>query len=181
MGELRYTDIADTVRRMEWDGKAQLRITPWPDKPVPLPLAARVPSQLDATRSVILPIFKDGIPVEDKEPVELAGETYLELEQVDLDDPDSILDFVNTYGCLGGWAAYHDLFQEATNREADPLFFLLYHERLDSDLLFAAQKSAVRDEMATLPKWVPQEERRKWRKVTMDRLVHELPPLVETL
>ncbi len=167
---------------MEWDGKAQLRITPWPDRPLPLPLVSTLPSELDSSRTVLIPLFSHGIPVRDeREQVGLSGETYLELEQVDLDDPSSILGFVRKYGPLGGWAAYHDLREEAMNRPADPLFFLLYHEQLDADALWEEKRRALRDQLLDLPAWIPSEDRRAFRDRTVDELVHEFPPVVETL
>ena len=171
---------------MEWDVNTQVRITPWPDRPVPLPGTVKVQSQLDATETVILPLFTDGVTdavrPDKQKPVELTGETYLELEQVDLDDPQSILAFVDRYGCLGGWSAYNDLFHEATNRESDPLFFTLYHHALDGDATFAAREKAVREQMTTLPDWIPPNGRRQWRTMTTRRLVHNwFPPVVETL
>jgi hypothetical protein len=166
---------------MEWDGKAQLRITPWPDRSVRLPLIVRRPMDLDATRTVLLPSFSNGIPIDDEETIELTGETYLELEQVELDDPSSILGFVRRYGPLGGWAAYHDLQQAAMNRANDPLFFLLYHEQLNADDLWKRKERALRDQMMELPEWIPAAERRKWRKTTTSRLLGDLPPVVETL
>ena len=166
---------------MEWDGKAQLRITPWPDRSVPLPVAVRTPTELDATRTVLVPLFSQGMPVRDPEPVELTGETYLELEQVDLDDPASVLAFVRRYGPLGGWGAYHDLLEEAMNRSADLLFFALYHEQLDAGELWEQKRRAVRDQLLDLPAWIPQADRRAYRDRIVGELVHEFPPVVETL
>ena len=49
---------------------------------------------------------EDGEYAFDPRPVELSGETYLRLAEVDLDDPRAILTFVNTYGRLDGATAY---------------------------------------------------------------------------
>jgi hypothetical protein len=167
---------------MTWDGKAQLRITPWPDRPVPLPLVAKLPSQLDPAQRVITPIFESGIPVEQLKYVELTGETYLQLEQVDLDDPDSILKFVNEYGPLGGWSAYVDLRNKAESRAEDPHFILLYKDAIDGDALWRDKREAL-ETLATLPakKRISEKTRRDWQSHTTERLLHQLPPFVETL
>jgi len=167
---------------MEWGGKSQLRITPWPAQPVPLPLVARLPSQLDPSRTVITPVFENGIPIEQPELVELTGETYLELEQVDLDAPDSILAFVNKYGPLGGRFAYHGLRTEAEGRADDVLFYLRYWEALDGGPIWDTKREALM-QLSTLPanKRVSPKTREDWQKSTTERLLHQLPPVVETL
>lgn len=91
--------------------KTRYRVTAWPGRPSPLPPAVRVDSYLDPARKVILPrvVVSDGvylIPVEQFQP---SGETYLRLIDVDLDDPDAILEFVEDFGILGGNWAYVDL------------------------------------------------------------------------
>jgi hypothetical protein len=167
---------------VEWDGKAQLRITPWPDRPVSLPLAVRRPTELDSTISVLVPFLPSGVPpADDPEAVELSGETYLELEQVDLDDPASILGFVRRYGPLGGWAAYHDLREVALNREDDVVFFLYFDEALNAEAIWEQKRRAAREQLFDLPPWIPEAERRAYRDRTVDELVQAFPPAVETL
>src|SRR5437773_11158367 len=93
--------MADTLQ-------SQLRITAWPGVPLPLPDAVRLESVLDAEEGVIVPKAEGGPGawVELEQVVPVAGETYLQLAEVDLDDPSSIMAFVSRYGPLGGAAAY---------------------------------------------------------------------------
>lgn len=82
--------------------KEQFRITVWPGTVVPVPLRsefALVGYRLDPTGTVLLPSWdasRDRPLASD----EAGGETYLRLAEVDLDDPESILDFVNRFGIL---------------------------------------------------------------------------------
>jgi hypothetical protein len=96
---------------MKRDVKTQLRITTWPQSPLPLPEIRRVPSQLDRERGVIVPQL-DGWDLFSRfegEPVFLTGETYLHLRQVRLDDADAIHRFVTRFGPLGGREASFEL------------------------------------------------------------------------
>lgn len=131
---------------------------------------------------MITPVFENGIPVEQSLNVELTGETYLELEQVDLNDPDSILEFVNKYGPLGGWFAYHGIRTEAENRADDPFFYFRYWGTLEGNAVWAAKRDALM-ELARLPatKEISSKTRDDWQKNTTERLLHQLPPVVETL
>lgn len=64
-------------------------------------------SELDPTGRVILPVPLDheGVRVLHREDFRPSGQTYLRLLEVDLDSPDSILEFVNAHGILdGAWA-----------------------------------------------------------------------------
>lgn len=162
---------------MAWDGKSQLHITPWPDKPLPSPPALQAPSQLDATGTVIYPVFtQPGLGYEKRERIELSGETYLRLGDVDLGDADSILAFVNSYGALGGLVAYRDVLGDG-----DPRSALLYETQLDWRAELVKKKRVLREEMRDLPDWIPEVERRQWRSVRSRTLLSELPPVVETL
>lgn len=110
------------------------------------------------------------------------GETYLQLEQVDLESPESILGFVNKYGPLGGWFAYHGLRTEAQNRVDDPTFYFKYWSAFEDKDVWQIKRDAVM-QLATLPanKRISSKTRDGWRQSTTDRLVHQLPPVVETL
>jgi hypothetical protein len=170
---------------VEWDGNAQLRITYWPDQPLPLPRATRVPMQLDPTGTVLLPVFAGGLPVidaNDEELVELNGETYLQLERVDLDDPASILDFVRRYGPLGGWAAYCDLGLEAEQRDEDPFFDQIYRGQLDGDEVLARKARALGKQISGLQlRVVDEDSRLEFVTRTTDELLRHFPPVVETV
>jgi hypothetical protein len=90
----------------------EFRIAAWPGVPLPLPSIVRQPSYFVAEAEVFLaasvrrpldsrektpsPIFAD--PPDP--PLREAGEIYLRLLDVDLEQPLSILDFVNDYGIL---------------------------------------------------------------------------------
>jgi hypothetical protein len=94
------------VTPISGDEKLRFRITAWPGVVVPPPAyRPRGPYRLDQEHEVLLPI-EDGRRAR-IEPVS-AGEIYLDLVRVDLDDPEAILDFVNAYGILGiGEPVFH--------------------------------------------------------------------------
>jgi hypothetical protein len=101
-----------TVSTYARDVKTHLRITVWPGGPIPLPPVPGAASHLDAPRGVILPNTvnvvgtRDVFRVGDLVP---NGETYLRLFELDLDDADAIITFVNRHGILGGAWAFRDL------------------------------------------------------------------------
>src|SRR5437667_4286253 len=96
----------------------QLRITQilaWPESPLPIPAVGRVPSHLDATGTVIVPESPTVALSPELHPG--SGETYLSLVYgLDLDDADAILAFVNSFGVLGGSAAYRNATDDVLGR-----------------------------------------------------------------
>lgn len=92
---------------MERDVNSQLRITAWPPAPLPLPTASKVEYEFDSENGVLLPRSLSALAKPSSfESVALSGETYLRLNEVDLDDPMAILAFASEYGLLGGCDAY---------------------------------------------------------------------------
>src|SRR5712691_6738352 len=97
--------------------QSQLRITAWPGVPLPLPPVTSLECALDASGEVIVPrvdafikltAFEgadDWVADTHETVVTPTGETYLRLAELDLEDPDAILDFVRDYGPLGGGLA----------------------------------------------------------------------------
>jgi hypothetical protein len=92
---------------------SRFRITLWPGTLLPLPSVAGRRCQLDDTESVLLPQIPtadeiDGLdrPIRDRRlavpvpPKQPAGEIYLRLLALDLNDPGAILAFARTYGLL---------------------------------------------------------------------------------
>lgn len=85
----------------------RFRITLWPGTRLPLPPTVRMRSELDPTGKVIVPCLQGAAEQQYllREDFAPTGQTYLRLLDVDLDDPDAIIAFVNSYGILdGGWA-----------------------------------------------------------------------------
>jgi hypothetical protein len=78
------------------DANAQFRITVWPGTPVPLPRYQRTHCSLSQARDALLFTY------DRDELVEPRGETYLELYNLDLENPDEILDFANRHSVLRG-------------------------------------------------------------------------------
>ena len=125
---------------MARDVKTQLRITHWPSAPLPLPELRLHEWGLDADKKVLVPRVHNPFASADVEALDVrwsviappvrsikpSGETYLRLGEVDLDDPEAILGFVNQYGVLGGGVAYASLrqlghfFEEHYGRQLDP-------------------------------------------------------------
>jgi hypothetical protein len=136
---------------MEWDVNVQLRITTWPGIPLPLPPAAAITSDLDRQRKVIVPAATrdeaDSWDAFDLRPVRLSGQTYLRLAEVDLEDPDAILGFVNSYGTLDGADAYAAVVSGEHTQLEDWCEGALRpgRERL------AKKQAIVRDELRVLP------------------------------
>ena len=85
---------------MARDDKERFRITAWPNEPLPTPKV-----WLDRDRYFFLPsggIFLDVTEEPELREVDLQDlEIYLELVALDLENPDDILKFINTYGPLG--------------------------------------------------------------------------------
>jgi hypothetical protein len=78
------------------DANAQFRITVWPGQPVPLPRYRRVHCRLSEARDALLFTYeRDGL-------AEPGGETYLELYNLDLDNPEEILAFASRNSVLRG-------------------------------------------------------------------------------
>lgn len=85
-----------TVSFVSLDANAQFRITVWPGLPVPLPCYQRAHCRLSQARDALLFTYdKDEL-------VEPRGETYLELYNLDLENPDEILAFANRHSVLRG-------------------------------------------------------------------------------
>lgn len=85
----------------------RFRITVWPGTPLPLPPTVRMLSELDPTGKVLIPRVEEhhGMPVLCREELKPSGQTYLRLLEVNLREPEAILQFVNSYGILdGAWA-----------------------------------------------------------------------------
>ncbi len=110
---------------------AQLGISAWPALPLPLPDVLKVESILDLENGVILPRARGPLRMR-LEPTAMTptGETYLRLNEVDLDDPEAIFAFASEYGTLGGDRAYVALTGE------DPSFEMLYRVQFDRDPIF---------------------------------------------
>lgn len=72
------------------------RITVWPGVPVPLPRYQRAHCRLSEARDALLFAY------DESEFVEPRRETYLELYNLNLEDPDKIEAFVNQHSVLGG-------------------------------------------------------------------------------
>ena len=84
---------------------------------MPLPLVERRTWGLDADDGVLVPQLGDQsaltnagrlIPAP-QDLIKPSGETYLRLAEVDLEDAEAILAFVNRYGLLGGREAFASL------------------------------------------------------------------------
>lgn len=104
----------------------RFRITLWPGTPLPVPPIVRMQSELDPTGRVILPrpMEHDGMSVLHREEFTPSGQTYLRLLEVNLDSPESIVEFVNAHGILdGAWAHASGL------RELGEYDKLLNHKR----------------------------------------------------
>jgi hypothetical protein len=93
----------------ERDEELRFRITVWPGTRLPLPRVVGSRCVFDNEHDVLLPILPTPDEVRDQdrtgkravaEEVE-PGEIYLELLELDLDDRDAVLAFVETYGLLG--------------------------------------------------------------------------------
>ena len=95
------------------------RITVWPGTVVPVPrrsIFALVGYRLDPTGTVLLPAWDD-YRDRPRATNEAEGETYLRLAEIDLDDPEAILEFVNRFGIL----------QIQESRMGSPAFALSLH------------------------------------------------------
>jgi hypothetical protein len=134
---LRCTKLGATVLRITRDVKSQLRITTWPAIPLPLPNVELRTWGLDAEEGVLVPQLGDQsapanagwlIPAP-PDLIEPSGETYLRLAEVDLEDADAILEFVNRHGVLGGGRAFASLRHYIDS----DLFWKHYEHQLDSE------------------------------------------------
>ncbi|MGD0713031.1 MAG: hypothetical protein ABSB24_02450 [Gaiellaceae bacterium] len=108
------------------DDNAQLRITVWPGLPVPLPCYQRAHCRLSQARDALLFTYdKDEL-------VEPRGETYLELYNLDLENPDEILAFANRHSVLRGEEMFQrlkaaDFFQGLGLRQSWTATFRKWH------------------------------------------------------
>jgi hypothetical protein len=89
-------DHARTVSLATLDANARFRITVWPGVSVPLPRYQRARCRLTEARDALLFTYDKA------ELVEPRGETYLELYNLDLENPDDILAFANRHSVLHG-------------------------------------------------------------------------------
>ena len=98
--------IGDTLHEVnvshtERDVRPRFRITVWPGSPIappPIPDLGRSRYRLDTTLTVIVPDDHAERPEPDFP--RMPGEIYLRLLELDLDDPNAILAFVNAYSIL---------------------------------------------------------------------------------
>lgn len=159
------------------DVKTQLRITTWPDSPLPAPPTTKVSSRLDRERGVIVPLAAGwNGTVYDEEKVPLSGETYLHLNQVDLDDPDAILRFVERFGALGGEVAYRHL-TDGTH------IFLerVYGDQLNYDTNRTLKTGALRAELLLAHPRYAELDQEAWDDLLSQPLFNDTPTLLETL
>lgn len=94
----------------------RFRITTWPQEPLPRPaVRLRPPRFRLGDDAVLVPAADDLAPVDRRAQsrateVEAAGEVYLQVAQLDLDDPEAVVDLVSRFGTLGvrhrGFAAF---------------------------------------------------------------------------
>ena len=158
------------------DVQTQLRITAWPQSPLLLPKLERVRSRVDRELGVIAPDVSDWNLVSpfEGESIALAGETYLHLRQIDLDDVDSIERFVDRFGPLGGREAAYELRQsqnEALMQSYGSLNFRNEHARKERAL-----RSAI---LATHPSTAQLDEE-AWKHIVASPL-STIPSFVETV
>src|SRR4051794_28209176 len=98
---------------MESYANAQFRMTLWPGAPLLLPPLLGRHATYELHSSGLALVGKGSAAVG---PAARLGEVYLDLYAVDLDDPDAILAFANTYGTPSGALVYmalagHSLFE----------------------------------------------------------------------
>jgi hypothetical protein len=177
---------------MERDVHTQLRITPWPPGPLPLPPVARLDYHLDNDGEVLIPRIDDinhvsHLLTDSVSTPQLdgslatwfrpSGETYLRLADVDLEDPEAILGFANRYGLLGGALAYARL------RSTD-LFEQYYAGQLQPRHEWSKALSALRSQLlARQPKLASLFDGKRgssWEQWLSTVLGH-VPPVIETL
>ena len=172
---------------MPRDVKAQLRITPWPASPLPLPDVELRTWRLDADEGVLIPRLGDqSAPANAGPPIpppaaliKPSGETYLRLAEVDLEDPVAILKFVNRYGILGGADAFASL-REYLDSE---LFWKFFENELDSQHEKDKRFFALEDELLGSGHPLVQRLRADdsvWNDAVY-RAVERDPPVIETL
>lgn len=172
---------------MARDVKAQLRITPWPASPLPLPDVELRTWRLDDDEGVLVPCLGDesaGANAASPIPppaalIKPSGETYLRLAEVDLRDPIAILEFVNRYGILGGGGAFGSL-REYLDSE---LFWKFFENELDSQHETDKRFFALEEEL--LGSGHPRVQRLRdddsvWN-AAVYRAVERDPPVIETL
>lgn len=179
---------------MPRDVHAQLRITPWPPQPLPLPDVARLHYHLDLDADVVVPRVDDvrhvhHLLTESLRNPELPdspatwfrpdGETYLRLAHIDLDDPQAILDFANRYGLLGGGIAYaqlhsrrNDLFEQYYKGQLRP--------RREWEKALRALRSELLGRQPRLARLFDTERGTSWEEWLSAPLGH-VPPVIETL
>jgi hypothetical protein len=124
--EQRCSDVvhARTVGFTALDANDQFRITVWPGAPLPLPRYQRIHCRLNQTQDALFFTYdKDEL-------VESRGETYLELYNLDLEDPDEIVAFANRHSVLRGMEMYARLKAEGLFAFQRRRTFLLEHRRV---------------------------------------------------
>jgi hypothetical protein len=173
---------------MATDVKPQLRITVSPASPLALPNVEVRTWGLEADEGVLVPRLGDqSAPAYARRlippPADLikpSGETYLRLAEVDLEDADAILAFVNRYGILGGGRAFASLRHYIDSE----LFWKHYEHQLDSEHESGKTRRALEAELLRCGHPLAQPrtdgDDAVWD-YALDSALGRIPPAIETL
>jgi hypothetical protein len=122
-----------TYNDLMWDDSSRFRITTWPQDPLPHPPAEQRVEHRLVGDSIMVPNWEGGL----LEPSpRYSAEIYLELVALDLEDADSIVEFVNHFGPLGidlFWDEYFpfwwiDPAEHIVSNEINPLLLAEYQK-----------------------------------------------------
>lgn len=172
---------------MARDVKSQLRITTWPAIPLPIPDVELRTWTLGADEAVLVPCLGDQSTLANGGPlipppaarINPGTETYLRLGDIDLEDVDAIVDFVNRHGVLGGGQAFARL-QHYIDSE---LLWRFYEHQLDPRRESDQKRRALEAELERCGH--PLALRRDAEDVTwqhaLDLALDRRPPVIETL
>ena len=128
--------------------KGQLRVTPWPGLPIPVPRLNGALYELDPHGMALRWTGQWAFVGEDErqadqrrrreEEISRLGEIYLELRRVDLGDPEAILKFANRFGVLAPGSLVRPFLPPELSRASDSGSGSFAGESLDS-FRFAAR------------------------------------------